>query len=383
MRDADEGEKDLADASFDISPVAGNSVDNPTPVVDDAVSPAVTAELVDEAQLKNQERERIREEVMRNVSNKAVKADLVTDFEDSKKRNRTIFFIALLVLIVLAVVLGVVLGTQSSSSNPPDSPTMSPTLSYVNRDATFRSTEELYEAVDAYILANNVNSTANTTNATPDVILRYGPIGSWDVSQITNFSRVFDPIRNDTLSWDIVASMYFLRPAFGYSTPTAYDPRRFNEDLSGWDVSKAETMMGMFTRADSFVGLGLEHWNVGKVRDFSFMFMGASLFNGNISGWHTSSAENMNSMMLGTFAWDDNLSAWDVSGVTDMSDMFHSAESFVGDGLENWNVVKVTTMKDMFAGTPVFNGDVSTWNTSRVITTKEMVSIDMAYVHLW
>jgi Mycoplasma protein of unknown function, DUF285 len=370
LREGAEEEEALADAPAEI--LSSPQVESPTE--DSEAVPPVTAELVDEAQLLNQEKERIREEAMRNVSDQAVKADVVTDADILQQRHRTICFIVILILIVVAVILGVVLGTDSSSSEAPVVPTMAPTVSYINRGATFRTTEELYEAVDAYFLSYNINGTENSTTDTPDVILRYGPIGSWDVSQITNFSRVFDPIRNDTLAWDTVAGKYYLRHLYADPPPTAYDPRQFNEDLSGWDVSNAETMMGMFSRADSFVGRGLERWNVGKVRDFSFLFMGASVFAGNISEWDTSNAENMDSMMLGTFPWDNNLSAWDVSRVTDMSNMFYFAESFLGDGLEYWNVSQVTTTESMFAGTIVFNGDVSTWDTSSLVTATQMVS---------
>lgn len=345
----------------------------------------VSAELVDEAQLLHDERERIREEVLRKVSNQAVEGDVVKTLADPlKKRHRALFSAALIFLICLAVVVAVVLTVSTQSSPDPSitseifpstSPTMTLTPSYIDQVSAFRTTEELYEAVDSYFLAYKNGTTLNATaEFTPDVILRYGPIGAWNVSQITNFSRVFDPERNFSLSWDSIE--YYLLWQLPYDTiPTAYDPRRFNEDLSEWDVSNAETMMGMFARADSFVGFGLEKWNVGKVKDFSFMFMGASLFKGNISKWNTSSAEFMECMFIRCFAWDDNLSEWDVSRVVHLRYMFFFAESFLGDGLENWNVSQATTMNYMFADAGLFNGDVSAWDTSSLLVAEKMVSI--------
>jgi surface protein len=281
---------------------------------------------------------------------------------------------------LIAIVLGIVLATQLSSSSSSSSsnintviPTMSPTR-YAERDNVFRTTDELYEAVDAYLIG--LNETTGAGVATSAVAQRYGPIRTWNVSLITNFSRVFDPIRDDVLSWDTVASEYYLRQFTGDTTPTEYDPRRFNEDLSGWDVSNAETMMGMFSRSDYFVGRGLEDWNVGKVKDFSFMFMGASVFNGSISEWDTSSAETMESMLLGTFAYNDDLALWDVSNVVAMNHMFYFAEVFIGDGLSSWNVSKVATTESMFAGAIMFNGDLSTWDTGSVTTMTQMVSTE-------
>ena len=111
----------------------------------------------------------------------------------------------------------------------------SPTVASVDNESpiyqSFTSTAELYDAVDSYLLDPN-----NATLATV-----YGPtIGSWDVSRIQNFSRLFD--------------------AFG---PNARNPLAvsFNDDISQWETSSAT--------------------------DFSFMFQGCKAFNQDISRWQT------------------------------------------------------------------------------------------------
>ena len=63
--------------------------------------------------------------------------------------------------------------------------------------------------------------------------------------------------------------------------------------------------------------------------------------------------------------FNQDLSNWDTSNVTNMSAMFESCESFTQD-LSTWNTSNVTDMSRMFAWTYVFNGDVSTWDTSNV-----------------
>ena len=86
----------------------------------------------------------------------------------------------------------------------------------------FESTAELYAAVDRYLIDNSPNST---------VAREYGhPIGTWDVSQLTSFFRVFDG---------------------GIYTWLATDGRNkmahnFNEDISTWNVSRATNMNSMF-----------------------------------------------------------------------------------------------------------------------------------------
>jgi Mycoplasma protein of unknown function, DUF285 len=132
----------------------------------------------------------------------------------------------------------------------------------------FSSTPELYAAVDNYL----ANPSSNATTAA----LKYGyPMGRWDVSQLTDFSRVFDPNRNSSL----------IEESCG--------PRQnlFNEDISAWQVSNAVTMKGIFS-CTPFNG-DVSQWSVANVKDFSYAFAGASQFAGDLSAWNVGSATNM------------------------------------------------------------------------------------------
>jgi surface protein len=55
----------------------------------------------------------------------------------------------------------------------------------------------------------------------------------------------------------------------------------FNEDISGWDVSKVKNMNEMFVYASSFNKALI--WNVSKVIIMGGMFAYASLFNQDLS----------------------------------------------------------------------------------------------------
>ena len=75
----------------------------------------------------------------------------------------------------------------------------------------------------------------------------HGPIGKWDVSQVTDMSNIFRDLNvfNYTLyNWDVsrVTDMYAM---FFYA-------ESFNQDLSNWDVSRVVDMQGMFADASSF-----------------------------------------------------------------------------------------------------------------------------------
>ena len=90
---------------------------------------------------------------------------------------------------------------------------------------------------------------------------QYGPIASWDTSEITH-----------SMSW------LFLRRS------------GFNADISRWDVSNVTNMTGMLSGATSFNG-DLSQWDVSNVTTMRFMLFDATSFNHQLGGaWSTSTA---------------------------------------------------------------------------------------------
>ena len=89
---------------------------------------------------------------------------------------------------------------------------------------------------------------------------QYGPIASWDTSEITNMEWLFE------------------------------DKAEFNGDLSQWDVSNVTDMTSMLNGATSFNG-DLSQWDVSKVTNMDHMLDGATSFTHQLSGaWSTSTA---------------------------------------------------------------------------------------------
>ena len=60
-----------------------------------------------------------------------------------------------------------------------------------------------------------------------------------------------------------------------------------------------------------------------------------------------------------------HISLWDTSKVTDMSFMFYGATNFNGD-IGKWDTSKVNDMSRMFYYANKFNGDIGNWDTSNV-----------------
>ena len=146
----------------------------------------------------------------------------------------------------------------------------------------------------------------------------HGPIGTWDVSQVTDMSDVFS----------------------SHSS--------FNGDISNWDVSRVTDMGFMFEWAGSFNG-DISNWDVSQVTDMQGMFAYARSFNGDISNWDVSQVTDMQGMFEYATSFNVDISNWDVSRATNMNGMFYYATSFNVD-ISNWDVSRVTNMNLMFVG---------------------------------
>jgi surface protein len=121
----------------------------------------------------------------------------------------------------------------------------------------FVDNAELREAVDSYLL--------NKSNDTLEAV--YGlPIGRWCVRYVESFSLVFAsqgrnftyPDRADNLT---VLMERFNDDITGWDVTGAKDldrmfrgAKNFNQDLSGWDVSRVESMLGTFEMTNRFDG---------------------------------------------------------------------------------------------------------------------------------
>ena len=80
------------------------------------------------------------------------------------------------------------------------------------------------------------------------VLTKYGEIGNWDVSRVTNMGGMFQGAKS------------------------------FNQPLNKWNVSNVTNMHGMFGDATSF-NQPLDNWNVSNVTTMRWMFSNARSFN--------------------------------------------------------------------------------------------------------
>jgi len=195
-------------------------------------------------------------------------------------------------------------------------------------------------------------------------ITRYGPIGNWDVSNVTNMSELFQflEFNEDISNWNVsnVRDMSYMFDA----------AENFNQPLDSWNVTNVTNMSYMFEDATNF-NQPLDSWNVSNVKQMSNMFKRAETFNQPLDRWNVSKVAKMDEMFYGAEKFNQPLNSWDVSKVYDMTGMFADAKDF-NQPLNNWNVSNVHYMMSMFENATNFNQPLNRWDVSNVINMDRM-----------
>ena len=226
----------------------------------------------------------------------------------------------------------------------------SPNLNNINTDLI----TEMYD----------IFNTASRTKHQDNYNKFNGDVSGWDVSKVTNMTRMFagSPFNKDISKWD-VSSVKNMEAMFTNSS--------FNGDISSWNVSSVINMSDMHSNSQ-FNG-DLSQWNMQSVTDISNMFLNNTVFNQQIgkADPKVGSFEKMTSVFEGATSFNQDLDTWDVSKVTDMSSVFKGASSFNGN-IRDWNVSKVTDMKYMFNGASDFNQNIGGWTVTEVTNMERM-----------
>jgi surface protein len=190
--------------------------------------------------------------------------------------------------------------------------------------------------IEVNVLFESIDATGKKPHPT------YGPIGSWDVSRVTNMQALF-MFRSD-----------------------------FNAPIGRWNVSNVINMHALFWGCEKF-DHPLEDWDVSSVEDMEDMFYGAADFNRPLNRWgkRTSNVRNMNGMFERAAKFNQPLNNWDVSKVQDMSSMFSDCDKF-NQPLNNWNVSNVQDMNYMFADATDFEQSLEGWKVQAGVRVENM-----------
>ena len=208
----------------------------------------------------------------------------------------------------------------------------------------------------SYVLTNATIQAASALWFTNQALAeeRYGLIGNWDVSRVTEFEDVFSVVDNGV-------------------------PNTFNEDISGWNMSNATDLQEMF-QGQTLFNQDLSNWNVSNVTNFNDTFKECAAYNNggvNLNGWDVSGATNMSGMFDQASVFNQAIGDWDTRNVTTFSKMFKDAAAFNQSintvttenppgvfAASSWSVDQSTDMSDMFSGALAFDQNIGRWLTN-------------------
>ena len=111
-------------------------------------------------------------------------------------------------------------------------------------------------------------------------VLKYGPIGTWDTSRITDMSALFcdmSTFNESIVDWN-TSSVTNMECMFQGCT-------LFNQPLHLWDTSSVTDMIGMFRNCTSF-NQPLHMWNISFVVHKHNMLVNCSSFCQPMGAWH-------------------------------------------------------------------------------------------------
>jgi len=189
-----------------------------------------------------------------------------------------------------------------------------------NERLCFEMKDDLDKAVQFYL----EGSLANV------LVQQYGhPIGSWCISNISNFTSLFsmeqvllaNMFNEDLAKWDVLSATHM---DYMFQGATNFDC-----DLCTWKISNLKSMQGMFQDCVSLHGGDLSSWDVSNVIDMGSLFKNAKAFNEAISFFNT--LQVMEYMFAGAFAFNQDLSFWLVDNAVSMYWMFADAVLFKQD----------------------------------------------------
>jgi surface protein len=176
--------------------------------------------------------------------------------------------------------------------------------------------------------------------------------------------------------------------------------QQYGYPIGAWEVSQVTDFSHAFACERNIMACNFNEdigrWNTSSAVSMSYMFAGAAFFNQDLSSWSTEKVINMTGMckciccvvsnrtlilvpvtdgltctffivVMGADLFNGDLSTWDTSAVTDMSIMFQAALTFKGIGLSNWDTSSVSTLFATFEEAGSFIGNISTWDTSKVL----------------
>jgi surface protein len=188
-------------------------------------------------------------------------------------------------------------------------------------------------------------------------------IGNWNVSAVTTFQQMFINATNFNNGGSADINNWTIRTTGSVSMLDMFrSAANFNQPIGSWNVSTVTNMSSMFQSATNF-NQNIGSWNTAAVTNMSSMFRFAGAFNQPVGSWNTAAVTNMSSMFNNATNFNQDLGSWNTILVDNMSFMFQSATSF-NQNIGSWNLrLASVNMNTMFNSATA----LSTENYSRTL----------------
>ena len=138
---------------------------------------------------------------------------------------------------------------------------------------------------------------------------------NWDVSNVETMDYMFlrcNSFRGEGLENLDVSNVKTMKGMFAYCNKFE------GKGLEKWNVSKVENMMGMFNSCTIF-NADISNWNVSSVENMNYMFKDCGIFDCDLSNWNVSNVISMKYMFQNCENFKGiGLDNWNVSKIKTM-----------------------------------------------------------------
>ncbi len=189
---------------------------------------------------------------------------------------------------------------------------------------TDTNNDGLYDGAFVTTWKTDNPGTSNTTSITiPTTGLGYNYDVDWDNDGVFDNFSVIGDITHDYGS----AGTYTVTIRGDF--PNVYFNNSGDKEkiltIEQWGAQQWTSMAHSYNGCANLTNNATDAPNLSSVTDMSFMFSGASSFNGDLSAWDVSNVVDMEATFQAATSFDKNIGSWDISQVAVMSNMFENA----------------------------------------------------------
>jgi hypothetical protein len=186
------------------------------------------------------------------------------------------------------------------------------------------------------------------------------PVNHFDTSNCENFMLVFQGDQGSNTLNKFNQPLDLWDTAKGTDFNSMFRMCEFNQDITGWNMSSAQTLKRMFMQTPNF-NQEIGNWNVSNVESFYYTFARNSVFNKPLDNWSPESGTTFYSMFYQTTAFNQPIGSWNTKSAVDMDYIFYQASAF-DQNISQW-CVRTATNTQWNYQCPISAANSPVWGT--------------------